>query len=215
MPPTSSLKPTSTSRPAGPGVFPGLKDKENKGETKKAQAVIHWAKPENFHLTDSLLTLIEDSVTWKVALGFDKGPFPNPTPTGKGKTLIQHCSDIAEVFFLGGDVFSDGGYTKDDLPMLKGVIKNRVHSLKSAYTEHRKTLGETGHGLITTGCVGELQEGSNIANAWELIEEKFPWYLHLNELMGGSPVSSRKAIANSQSNLDLAVLGIENEVEIL
>ena len=47
----------------------------------------------------------------------------------------------------------------------------------------------------------------------ESIEEKFPWYLHLNELMGGSPVTSCKAISNSQSNLDLTILGSEEEEE--
>ncbi|KAF9221757.1 hypothetical protein BS17DRAFT_819271 [Gyrodon lividus] len=36
-----------------------------------------WAKMENFHMTDALLMLIEDSVTWKGALGFDVGTAPD------------------------------------------------------------------------------------------------------------------------------------------
>ena len=74
---------------------------------------------------DMLLTLIEESVTWKGALGFDKGAVNDPTPTGKGKSFIQHCGDIAKAFFLGNDV--DFDFTKDDLPVLKTVIKNRIH----------------------------------------------------------------------------------------
>lgn len=77
-------------------------------------------------MTDSLLTLLEDSVTWKVALGFDKGGSINPTPTGKGKSLNQHYSDIAEAFFLGDAPLLDAGFTKEDLPTLTRVIKNRV-----------------------------------------------------------------------------------------
>ena len=45
------------------------------------------------------------------------------------------------------------------------------------------------------------------------MEKKFPWYLRMNELMGGSPISSRKAVANSQSTLDLSILGVEDEDE--
>lgn len=70
-------------------------------------------------MTDQLLTLIEDSVTWKVALGFDKGASANWTPTSKGKSFIQHCSDIAEAFFLGDNATIKGAYTMEDLPILR------------------------------------------------------------------------------------------------
>ena len=77
-------------------------------------------------MTDALLTLIEDSITWRGAFGFDTGAAPNPTPTGKGKSLIQHCTDIAVAFFITGDLNSK--WTLKDIKMLKFVIKNRVNT---------------------------------------------------------------------------------------
>ncbi|KIK82171.1 hypothetical protein PAXRUDRAFT_14876 [Paxillus rubicundulus Ve08.2h10] len=55
-------------------------NKENSGtdnHPKKSCA----AKSENFHLTDTLLVLIKNSVTWKGTLGFDKGAVNDPMPT--------------------------------------------------------------------------------------------------------------------------------------
>ena len=62
---------------------------------------------------DTLLTLIEESATWWAAFGFDLGGLNNKTPTGKGKSLIQHCANIAIAFFITGDI-----------KQLRGVIKN-------------------------------------------------------------------------------------------
>ena len=39
-------------------------------------------------------------------------------------------------------------------------------SLKSSYSEYHKQLGETGHGLITTGCENEIRTGSEIENIY-------------------------------------------------
>lgn len=144
-------------------------EKENNLEPKK-RILIHWSKLENFHITDALLTLIEDSVTWKGIFGFDKGTDPDPTPTGKGKSLAQHCADIATALFLT----EDSEWSKDDLGALRGVVKNWVASLKSTYMAFCQDLGETGHGLVASGRERELQEGSTVANAWEVIQEKFP-----------------------------------------
>ncbi|KAF9230751.1 hypothetical protein BU15DRAFT_83237 [Melanogaster broomeanus] len=180
-------------------------------DSKKARAVVLWAKPENFHLTDTLLTLIEESVTWKGALGFDKGAVNDPTPTGKGKSFIQHWEDIAEAFFLDCNADANINFTKGDLPLLKTVIKNQINSLKSTFAEYHNKLGETGHGLVTSGRSDELYEGSEAANVYDAIKKKFPWYLRMNDLMGGSPISSRKAVTNSQSILDLSVLGAKDD----
>ncbi|KAF9232196.1 hypothetical protein BU15DRAFT_81515 [Melanogaster broomeanus] len=190
---------------------PAKSNKENveAGEdTKTSRVVVSWAKPEHFHMTDALLTLIEDSVTWKGALGFDIGAISDPTPTGKGKSLIQHCADIAVAFFITGD--KDSKWVLDDIKMLKFVIKNRVSSLKSTFHALRQELGETGHGLVISGCDEDLREGSEVANVWEDIQKKFPWYIRMAALIGGSPNYSRKGVSNSQSALDLSVLGTEN-----
>ncbi|KAI6103724.1 hypothetical protein EDD16DRAFT_1752153 [Pisolithus croceorrhizus] len=184
-------------------------EKENNLEPSKKRILIHWSKLENFHITDALLTLIEGSVTWKGVFGFDKGTDPDPTPTGKGKSLAQHCADIATALFLT----EDSEWSKDDLGALRSVVKNWVASLKSTYMAFCQDLGETGHGLVASGREGELQEGTTAANAWEVIQEKFPWYLHMHALMGTSPVVSRKAVANSRSAVDLSILDDEEEQE--
>ncbi|KIJ15709.1 hypothetical protein PAXINDRAFT_11302 [Paxillus involutus ATCC 200175] len=178
-------------------------------DSKKAWAVVLWTKLEDFHLTDTLLTLIEESVTWKGALGFDKGAVNDPTPTRKGKSFIQRCEDIVEAFFLVCNV--DINFTKAILPALKTIIKNQINSLKSIFNEYCNKLGETGHGFVTSGHSDELYEGSEAENIYEAIEKKFPQYLCMNDLMGGSPISSWKVIANSQSMLNLSVLGAEDD----
>ncbi|KIK78550.1 hypothetical protein PAXRUDRAFT_163714 [Paxillus rubicundulus Ve08.2h10] len=140
---------------------------EGGDDTKNSQVVVFWAKTDNFHMTDALLTLIEDSVTWKGALGFDIGAAPDLTPTGKGKSLIQHCADITVAFFNPGN--QDLKWAKDDIKMLKLVIKNSgnlVHSLKNTFHALRQELGETRHGLIVTGCDEDLHVGSDAANVW-------------------------------------------------
>ncbi|KAG9312032.1 hypothetical protein JVU11DRAFT_7310 [Chiua virens] len=166
---TSTPKPNGKKQALSQPPHSAAKDKENPGDARKAQIAVHWSKPENYHLTDTLLTLIEESVTWKVALGFDKGAGSGPPSTGWGKSLIQHCSDIAEAFFLADKAFKN--------------------NLKTSFSEHRGELGETGHGLVTTGQAKELQGGTHAANAWELIGEKFP----------------------CQSALNLSVLGVDEQ----
>jgi hypothetical protein len=81
-----------------------------------------WTKPENQHITDSLLTLIEDTVVWKGAFGFDNGVEKDTTPTGKGKNIIEHCAGIAKALFTTGEKDSD--YMNADLVHLWGVVKN-------------------------------------------------------------------------------------------
>ncbi|KAF9226014.1 hypothetical protein BS17DRAFT_765109, partial [Gyrodon lividus] len=120
---------------------------------EKARVMVHWAKADNHHITDTLLTLIEDSVTWKGIFGFDKGVKKDSTPTGKGKSIIQHCADIAKVLFSIGKKNSE--WNNDNLAHLRGMVKNRGH-----------VLGETGHGLIIGGHEDELHAGSDIANVY-------------------------------------------------
>ncbi|KIK17977.1 hypothetical protein PISMIDRAFT_110303 [Pisolithus microcarpus 441] len=193
-----------------------------------------WGKEDYFHKTDALLSLIEDSPTWQAAFGFDLGGLKNSTPMGKGKSLIQHCTDIAITFFITGDKKST--WTTKDIKLLQGVVKNLAHmtpgGLKSTYHAFKEFLGETGYGLLVARSTSELYQGSEAANAWgklincrvccassdqfaENIEKKFPWYCHMAALIGGNPNHSCKAISNSQSALDLSVLDhAVNEEEV-
>ncbi|KIK91256.1 hypothetical protein PAXRUDRAFT_149907, partial [Paxillus rubicundulus Ve08.2h10] len=177
---------------------------------KKARVMMYWTKATNHHITDTLLTLIEDSATWKGMFGFDKGVKKDPTPTGKEKRIIQHCANIAKVLFSTGE--KNSKWTKDDLAHLRGMVKNRViqYSLKATYSKYHNKLSEMGHGLIVRGCEDELHAGSDIANVYGKPDKlKFPWYLCMHALMGTSPVASQKAIS-IKSEIDLTVLGGEN-----
>ncbi|KAG2135352.1 uncharacterized protein EDB93DRAFT_1170811 [Suillus bovinus] len=62
------------------------------GNVKRPRVMIPWSKPENHHLTDQLLTLIEDSELWKADFGFDKGTSGSVVATGKGKNTLKHSA---------------------------------------------------------------------------------------------------------------------------
>ncbi|KAG1721980.1 uncharacterized protein EDB91DRAFT_1088279 [Suillus paluster] len=185
-------------------------DKENNncvgmsGDMKNPRVMIHWSKPNNYHLMDQLLTLIKDSPLWKAVFGFDKGTSGLAIATGKGKSTLKHCADIAVALFI--DYVAGVQWTFDDINVLQGVIKNRIGSLQSLYADIHAQLGEMGHGLVVSGCEDELIDGSPAANVYDVIKTKFPWYCRMHELMGSSPVVSRKAVSNSKSAVDLTIL---------
>lgn len=81
-----------------------------------------WSKKPSFHLTDSLLTVIEGKPRYRQAFGFDKGT-SDPVDTG-GKKIPELCADVAEELFITDD--PDTKYTAEDLPTLAGAVKNRV-----------------------------------------------------------------------------------------
>ncbi|KAJ7791389.1 hypothetical protein B0H14DRAFT_3160877, partial [Mycena olivaceomarginata] len=173
-------------------------DTENKrgkkAEEKKTRkpALIQWTKKEQHPLTDELLTLIDGKSLYRQAFGFDKGQ-SEPVTTGR-KTLVDLHLELASKFF-GVSVSDDdadnspleGKYTKEDLPELVKVVKNRIANLKSNYHTHRQALGSTGHGLVMDGKEKKIMPGTEIANAWDVITTKFPWYKHMHALMGTSP----------------------------
>jgi hypothetical protein len=75
------------------------------------------------YLTDSLLGLVEDNATWKVAFGFDKGKVQQ-VKTG-GKKLTEHHQAITAKLFPA-DI--SGRWTADlDMKKLRLAIKNHIH----------------------------------------------------------------------------------------
>ena len=143
-----------------------------------------WAKPENHHLTDTLLTLIEDNATYKVAFGFDKGDVGS-IPTG-GKKLGEHHQSLACALFINE---VNPSWSEEDIPQLKDTVKNRIlsyllfyltfsmkylltmfvsFSLKTNYKKHRSEMSETGQGLLDEGREDEITQGSELANVWGL-----------------------------------------------
>ncbi|KAF8144499.1 hypothetical protein K438DRAFT_1992751 [Mycena galopus ATCC 62051] len=185
----------------------GKKDAKKEAKGTRNAPVVQWAKEEFYYLTSELLTVIEGKARYRQALGFAKG-INGPVDTG-GKKLPAILADIAEDLFIKDK--SDTKYTTEDLPVLAGVVKNRVAALKTKYTDYHKKLGATGHGLIAAGKADEITGGTMIANAWEEITQKFPWYMRMDTLMGTNPVVNRSAVAHSQTRVDLGVLDRSGE----
>ncbi|KAF8209187.1 hypothetical protein K438DRAFT_2066189 [Mycena galopus ATCC 62051] len=193
------------------GAARGGRKKNAEKDVKEAKAkrnppAVEWSK-EAFHfMTDELLTVVESKPRYRQAFGFEKG-IEGPVDTGGEKpAAIQ--AHVAEAFFITPQDPDDPDpkYTAQDLPELAKVVQNRIKALKKSYTENRKTLGETGHGLVAAGKKEEIKGGTEIANAWDAVQKKFPWYLRMHDLMGSSPVVNRSAVAHSGTRVDLGIL---------
>ncbi|KAJ7105922.1 hypothetical protein C8R44DRAFT_886369 [Mycena epipterygia] len=193
----------------GRGAKGGKGGKGGQATAKKRKAAtVSWAKAEFHPLTDKLLTIIEDKASYKQAFGFNKG-HSESVSTG-GLRPIELYTQVAMRLF-GLDSENDDTdviltYTTDDLPDLAQVVKNRISNLKKAYQEHHEKLGATGHGLVAAGKEDEIIEDTPIANAWEKISKKFPWYKRMDRLMGTSPIVNRSAVAHSGTRVDLGIL---------
>ncbi|KAF8159924.1 hypothetical protein B0H34DRAFT_674202 [Crassisporium funariophilum] len=191
--------PVKTVKPVKPGKQP-----VKKGKGAKRAPSVHWAR-KNFHvLTDRLLTIIEDNPRYQQAFGFSKLPGTNPT-TG-GMTLADIHTEVAEQLLLVDLSELELIFTEEDLPKLCSVICNRVSALKKAYCKHREELGQTGQGLVENDQADKIEAKSPLANIWDRIKSKFPWYKRLNKLMGTNPAIDRTAVANSQTVIDTSIL---------
>ncbi|KAG1727215.1 kinase-like domain-containing protein [Suillus lakei] len=169
----------------------------------KRRILVAWSKPENHHLTDSLLTLIEESNTYRKAFGFALLP-------GSGKVASTGDQPANLYRQLATALFLDHEHSlwKDvDLNDLAETVKNRVaNGLRKAFIKHRDSMSQTGQGLIDADREDEITFGSEIFNAWDQVKKKFPWYKRMNALYRESPAVDRSAVANSASQLDLTVL---------
>jgi hypothetical protein len=138
-----------------------------------------WSDKTLYYLTDSLLSLIEDSETWRQAFGFIKAS--SDINTGQGKKTHEHYVDLTAKLFH--DVESPDEWRDVAIKELAIVVKTVSPSMylyfysgftsyiifcsmKKAFRKHRETLKETGHGLIANGDEASIHPGSEIANAW-------------------------------------------------
>ena len=81
-----------------------------------------WSDESLHFLTDRLLTLIEDSETWRQAFGFIKtGSEAN---VSQGKKVHEHCLEVAARLFR--EVDSPKEWQDVDLKDLGTVVKNRI-----------------------------------------------------------------------------------------
>ncbi|KAF8152329.1 hypothetical protein B0H34DRAFT_821284 [Crassisporium funariophilum] len=78
--------------------------------------------------------------------------------------------------------------------------------LKKLYCDNCKELGQTGQGLVDSEMTHEVKAGTPLANVWDHIKAKFPWYEHLNKLFGSNPAINRSAVANSQTVVNTSIL---------
>lgn len=80
-----------------------------------------WSAKKNYHLSDSLLRIIEDNLTYKVALRFYKGDVEN-VPNG-GKGVIEHHQSISCKLFINIEGLE---WTEEHVKQLGESVKNRV-----------------------------------------------------------------------------------------
>ncbi|KAG1767872.1 hypothetical protein EV702DRAFT_1050206 [Suillus placidus] len=175
---------------------------------KRRTILVAWSKPDNHHLTDSLLTLIEESNTYRKAFGFALLPGSGKVAsTGDRPTNLYW--QLATALFLDRE---DSPWKDINLNDLADTVKNCVaNGLRKAFIKHRDSMSQTGQGLIDADGEDEITFGSEIFNAWGMIwqtklRKSFLWYKWMNALYRESPAVDRSAVANSASQLDLTVL---------
>ena len=77
--------------------------------------------PDNHHLSDTLLSHIEASNTYKVAFSFNKGDI-GLVPTGGKKIIYLHHKIACKIWI---DV-TDPEYMNDDMEQLKDLVKHWI-----------------------------------------------------------------------------------------
>ncbi|KAH7913600.1 hypothetical protein BJ138DRAFT_1220151 [Hygrophoropsis aurantiaca] len=194
---------TAKSRKNSTDEAPGNKP----GSSGARVILVDWSNPEFHHLTDKLLAIIAEHPVYKVAFGFDKGT--ESSVNSGGKKLKAHHESLAQKVFLLDDLgLADPSsqFASSPIDKLGVSVKNRIKNLKENYIKHRDQIGATGQGLLDEDRESEITAGSELANIWDKVKVKFPWYMTMHRLMGTSPVADRSAIAHSGTSLDLTIL---------
>ncbi|KAG1845203.1 hypothetical protein F4604DRAFT_1688819 [Suillus subluteus] len=168
-----------------PKVKPDLGDAASakKAAASSNQRIVNWSDPNLSALTDKLLTVISEHVTYKVAFGFDKGDAGSVNSSGK--KVKEHTERIAEKVLLLDDLGNEDltSRWKDiEISKLGKSIYQRIRYLKESYSKHYQEL------------------------RLDKILQEFPWYLRMQELMTKSPVVDKSALLNSSTLLDLGPL---------
>ena len=132
-------------------------------------------------LKDLLLTIIEDSAMYKVALGFDKEDVG--AVSSGGKKLIEYYKSMVHKLFIKIED-SKWSNMKDNVRLLDEFVKNQVtwyacslpffillyyslmFRIKKNYVKYWASISETRQGLIDTDREDEILPGSEIANVW-------------------------------------------------
>ncbi|KAG8983073.1 hypothetical protein FRB90_006316 [Tulasnella sp. 427] len=160
---------------------------------------IQWQSPDFHHLTDTLITLVEDDEYAWTALGFAPGKGVNAGKTNGEKQTYYHKKYATKV--LKSD--PTGLWATADEGKLAIAIKNRISQLKKAFATHKKTMGATGAGLENED---EIRSGSEIQNKWDEIKKEFPWFYRVRDLIGRDP-RLETTVINAASDVDIDLLG--------
>ncbi|KIJ35052.1 hypothetical protein M422DRAFT_262795 [Sphaerobolus stellatus SS14] len=179
----------------------GKKPKDDSGSNEKEDKVmtINWS--ETRALTWRMLTILQETPVFLQAFGFDTG---GVNVNSGGRKPGELYRDLAEKLLIN---HPEGTWADADLNKLGMAMCNQINTLKKRYRELRVMLGETGHGLVDTNMEESITVGSNILNVWDKIQAEFPWYKELNKMLRTSPVFVKNATSNSDSQVDISVLG--------
>ncbi|EJD42780.1 hypothetical protein AURDEDRAFT_168024 [Auricularia subglabra TFB-10046 SS5] len=203
-------------KPAGAAAAAGGKSGKNhksKGPTKKDKKqgttpaqkpvykaiAVQWQTKGFEHLTDALLTEIEEDDTIRCALGFDA----QGAPKTKGVTQIEMNRKIARKVLLVLDEYKDMDPEKA-ADAVKNRVARHVFVLKRDFTSNKTLLKDTGEGLLVFDDDGLVTGDEDVRNLYEKVLGDFPWYRRMRNLMGGSPAYDRSALANSQTPIDFS-----------
>ncbi|CAA7264515.1 unnamed protein product [Cyclocybe aegerita] len=184
----------------------GAKKPSKEGAKARRAATVKWKRGIYHHYTDSLLTIIEDKPRYRQAFGFSKDQ-STPVSTG-GQPVAELHAEVAQSLFFETEEPPKGqselSFCKDDL----SALAKASYRLKKLYREHQATLGATGEGLLDAGRQDEITAGTPLANLWEEVNQEFPWFLRMHDLLGTNPTVDRSAVAHSQTSVNTAVLDV-------
>ncbi|RPA96242.1 hypothetical protein L873DRAFT_1791726 [Choiromyces venosus 120613-1] len=126
-----------------------------------------------------------------------------------GKKKIRLATELAEKFLGNIEKYRD--HVKEDPQCYGQAVLHKVRSVEKQYHEVGKRLGATGAGLNDET---EIEAGSQLANLWEEISHRCPYYYRIKALNGEQANVSDFTCANSTTILNLEVLGVRNRSPI-
>ncbi|KAG1824578.1 uncharacterized protein BJ212DRAFT_1295717 [Suillus subaureus] len=145
-----------------------------------------WSKPENHHLTDSLLTLIKESNTYHKAFRFVLLGSGKVASTGDWPANLYW--QLATALFLNR---KDSPWKNVDLSDLAETVKNCImNGLCKAFIKHHDSMSQT-----------------------DQVKKRFPWYKQMNALYCESPAVDCSTVSNSASQLDLTILNCSQTID--
>ncbi|KAF7366259.1 hypothetical protein MSAN_00882100 [Mycena sanguinolenta] len=205
-PPKPSKGPKTVKEPKAVKIKPEAKPRGRQASKAKGIPEVSW-KHEH-ELTDSLLTAIELNGPRRQAFGFTKGDLDTAGHT-TSQTQDAHCERLALKILVADP---SGRWENVDPKDLVSTVRSRISTLKSDYQKHKKSLGETGFGLVAEDREEELY--GDPQNIWEKIQEDFPWFKRMHALLDGSPVHDTDACTNSNDSLDSKLFGRALDTEM-